>query len=338
MDRHGPENSHLERSFGPTMDQRPPRSPHPDRAPFPCLCALALGVLALAAPRATAADQAQEYVSDLLVFAGSDRDGHVGFILDTNRGRDDGELQAEHFVALFVEGEGWKELEGGGAYPNRSDDVTSLPDSPSFSFVGDLVTGLQVRSAPNDLELRVAPCTVILERSHEGARFEIGEGGGTLTLGSRRIRGRVHHEYCYLPDKNLIVETYPDLFSGGWNGLYAVTADNSPVRLHATGGSLERLLGKTEGFAALSHRAARAERPKFEASRWSQAFGFFKWPGRWRFNWTEGPQALRLDVRLDHYNVLAKWGIGGAALAVARGTITVEGRETEVFGLAQVIR
>jgi len=56
------------------------------------------------------------YVSDYVSFIGEDSQGHVAFALDNNRGRDGESWQAEHFVVLHDEREGWISLQGTGPY------------------------------------------------------------------------------------------------------------------------------------------------------------------------------------------------------------------------------
>ena len=50
------------------------------------------------------------YVSDYFSFIGRDAHGRVAFAIDNNRGRDGDAWQAEHFVALHDEGQGWVEV------------------------------------------------------------------------------------------------------------------------------------------------------------------------------------------------------------------------------------
>ncbi len=60
----------------------------------------------------TAAFARLAYYSDYFSFVGQDEQGWVAFALDTNRGQDGDAYQAEHFIAFFVEGRGWVQLEG----------------------------------------------------------------------------------------------------------------------------------------------------------------------------------------------------------------------------------
>jgi len=58
------------------------------------------------------------YVSDYFSFVGADQHGRVAFALDNNRGRDGEAFQAEHFVVLHDEHEGWTDIAGNGPYDN----------------------------------------------------------------------------------------------------------------------------------------------------------------------------------------------------------------------------
>ena len=83
------------------------------------------------------------YVSDYVSFVGEDDQGRVAFALDNNRGRDGESWQAEHFVVLHDEQEGWVSLQGSGAYENSTHELQTIPPSSFFQIEGIhyLVTG-----------------------------------------------------------------------------------------------------------------------------------------------------------------------------------------------------
>jgi hypothetical protein len=96
-------------------------------------------------PLPTSGDTAStelSYYSDYFSFVGRDEKGLVAFALDTNRGRDGDDYQAEHFVVLHDEHEGWIELKGNGAYPNKTKTLIDIPDSTVFQFGGDKKEGI----------------------------------------------------------------------------------------------------------------------------------------------------------------------------------------------------
>src|SRR5437660_12514124 len=81
------------------------------------------------------------YVSDYFSFVGADQHGRVAFALDNNRGRDGEAFQAEHFVVLHDEHNGWMDVAGNGAYDNLTKELDRIPDSPFFQFAGEPDTG-----------------------------------------------------------------------------------------------------------------------------------------------------------------------------------------------------
>src|SRR5947209_2605822 len=86
------------------------------------------------------------YVSDYFSFVGADSQGRVAFALDNNRGRDGEKYQAEHFVALHDESNGWVEVAGNGRYDNTKKELVRIPDSQSFHFENTPDTGLTITS------------------------------------------------------------------------------------------------------------------------------------------------------------------------------------------------
>ena len=118
------------------------------------------------------------YVSDYFSFIGEDDSGRVVFALDNNRGRDGDAWQAEHFVALHDEQQGWTELAGNGEYDNLGKQVLVIPDSPFFQFQGTPATGITIISLPNDLTLRVDPIPERLSREQDEGRYWMGAWHG----------------------------------------------------------------------------------------------------------------------------------------------------------------
>ena len=80
----------------------------------------------------TLPDTSLLYVSDYVSFVGEDTQGRVAFALDNNRGRDGESWQAEHFVVLHDEHEGWISLQGSGSYENSMHELQSIPPSSFF--------------------------------------------------------------------------------------------------------------------------------------------------------------------------------------------------------------
>src|SRR5207244_4365034 len=82
------------------------------------------------------------YVSDYFSFVGADQHGRVAFALDNNRGRDGEAFQAEHFVVLHDEQDGWMDVAGNGPYDNPKKELARIPDSPFFQFTSATEAGL----------------------------------------------------------------------------------------------------------------------------------------------------------------------------------------------------
>ncbi|HSE57170.1 MAG TPA: hypothetical protein VLA99_00540 [Nitrospiraceae bacterium] len=148
------------------------------------------------------------YVSDYFSFVGRDSRGHVALALDNNRGRDGETYQAEHFVVLHDEKEGWVKLAGNGAYGNKRHELARIPDSTSFQFEGKQEAGLTITSAVNGLLLRIDPLPVRTSRTHERAIVRMGSALAVLTWRDRTIVGRVIYEYLMMPDFNRLTRTY----------------------------------------------------------------------------------------------------------------------------------
>jgi len=109
-------------------------------------------------------------VSDYFSFVGADEQGHVGFAIDNNRGRDGNAYQAEHFYAvLHDEHHGWMQVSGIGRYENTNHALLSIPDSSFFQFVGQPAAGLTITSPVNQLTLRldtIPECLVLADSHH----------------------------------------------------------------------------------------------------------------------------------------------------------------------------
>jgi hypothetical protein len=312
-------------------------------------------------PSAVAQGRALEYVSDFFCFVGGDELGRAVFAFDVNRGRQGERTQAEYFAALWVEGQGWRELEGTGQFRDPEQRFYELPSTATFQLSGWAADGLTVESAANQLGLRVEP-VVRHTRSRRGqAVFSSGSSAGELRLGERRIQGRVSYEYCFLPDRNPLVKTYTDLFGDGYHGLYGVvgaTSSGADLRFHQTGGWLEPLVAARDGFLRRDGSTERIAGASFEIAD-KRLGGFFRWPGRYRVGWSppqpeepgpvppepapEGSAApasapRRLDVALRDRETILNYVFGGVAVAIAEGEL-IQGEQREaVFGLALIVR
>lgn len=289
-------------------------------------------------------DEEISYVSDFLVFAGADADGRVLFAFDANRGNEGEKYQAEHFQRLWVEGEGWSTLPG--EEELAVEDMWELPSSKEWQISGDTAEGFQLACASREFELRTEPLADRTWRELEGDIFSTAAGSATLTIGERELRGHVHHEFCFLVDRNPLVKTYTDLFGDGFHGVYAIVGEGEnvrPFKYHRTGGTLRGLLKRSDGYTPEESASGWSRIPAndFDASDWDLA-GFFSWPGRYAASWAVGEDesALQRSFRLSlrQREVVANYVIAGLAVNVVEGTINLTGKPEPVFGMALIVR
>ena len=277
------------------------------------------------------------YVSDYFSFIGRDCQGHVALALDNNRGRDGESYQAEHFVVLHDEREGWVKLAGNGAYENSRHELARIPDSASFQFEGATKTGLTISSEPNQLTLRIDPLLVRTGHTHEQAIVQMGSAPAVLTWRDRTIVGRVIYEYLIMPDFNRLTRTYWGLWKN-FQGLYVLAEPAGDICLHRQQSErIAALVGHLAGFAVLEGETDVMEQLQVEVLERAFAWGFYRWPTAWRMTWTgrNGPASMTLT--LSDLNTIAGWVIGGFAMGIVRGEISYAGRTTPLYGLAELL-
>ena len=251
------------------------------------------------------------YVSEYFSFVGEDSRGHVAFALDNNRGRDGETWQAEHFVVLHDEQEGWMEIIGNGVYENLNKELLSIPDSPSFQFQGTALTGVTITSSSNKLILSVQPVSERLSRKHKGGQYWMGSAPATLKWAGRTLNGRIIYEYLLIPDFNRLTRTYWGLWDE-YQGFYLSIEDQGDVYLHAQQSEMiAPLVGKLDGFLPL-------------ANKMGYPMDGYK---KFRHNPVESSQ----------FNRIANWVIGGFAMSIVRGEVTREGKVYPVYGLVELI-
>jgi hypothetical protein len=280
------------------------------------------------------------YVSDYFSFAGSDSQGHVAFALDNNRGRDGETYQAEHFVVLHDERQGWVKIDGNGSYENSRRELARIPDSPSFRFEGKLEAGLTITSAANGLTLRIDPLPVRTNRTHEQAIVRMGSASAVLTWRDRAIAGRVIYEYLMMPGFNRLTHTYWGLWKD-FQGLYVLAEPAGDVYLHRQQSQqserIAALVGTLAGFAVLDSETDLMDQLQVEVLERVFAWGFYRWPTAWLVTWTgsKGPASMRLT--LSDRNTIAGWIIGGFAMGIVRGELSYGGHTILLYGLAELL-
>ncbi|MFQ5639927.1 MAG: hypothetical protein ACE5IR_18260, partial [bacterium] len=282
------------------------------------------------------ADLKLAYYSDYFSFVGEDDQGRVAFAIDNNRGRDGETWQADHFVVMHDERRGWFSPKGNGLYPNPDAVLTGIPDSPYFSFKGAPREGLEIRSAVNDLVLKIEPIRENLKREKGLSVFRLGSAAAVLFWEGREIKGRVIHEFLYLPAFNRLSRKYFGVFKD-FHGVYA-TVDGGDLYFHLQKNEvLGALIGLKMGFAVIDGAVFELKDLNLNVKDRTFARGFYRWPTGWegRVRFQNADHAISLD--LQQQNTIANWLIGGFAMGIVTGEIEIDGKKISVYGLGELI-
>jgi hypothetical protein len=277
------------------------------------------------------------YVSDYFSFLGEDGTGHVAFAFDNNRGRDGEAYQAEHFLVLHDERQGWVKLAGNGLFPNTKRELSKIPDSPFFRFHGTPQAGLTITSDVNHLTFQIDPIPERRKHRHNGAATWMGSAPAVLTWNQRTIPGRVIYEYLMLPEFNRLTRTYWGIWKE-FQGFYLLADHSNDVYVHSQlSERIAPLVAKLLGFLAIDGKTESMKDLKVEVLAHDVALGFYRWPTAWRITWTgsKGPQAL--TISLFDRNGIANWIIGGFSMGIIRGELDDAGTTHPVYGLAELI-
>jgi len=277
------------------------------------------------------------YVSDYFSFVGADQHGRVAFALDNNRGRDGEAFQAEHFVVLHDEQDGWMDVAGNGPYDNLKKELDRIPDSPFFQFTGAPEAGLTISSTQNQLTLRIDPIPLRHQRTEDNSRLWMGSASAVLTWQGRTLRGRVIYEHLAMLDFNRLTRTY----FGLWNefqGLYLLLDGTGDVYLHSQQSErLEPVSGKLVGFAVMNEATDYLNDLDVTVVNREFALGFYRWPTEWRITWrgNKGPASMTLS--LSERKGIANWVLGGFSMGIVRGQLSYDGRTWPLYGLAELL-
>ncbi len=277
------------------------------------------------------------YVSDYFSFIGQDSQGHVAFALDNNRGRDGDAYQAEHFVILHDERQGWVRLAGNGRYNNTRKELKAIPDSPFFRFQGRPPAGMTITSDTNQITLHIEPISERTRNIHNGAATWMGSAPAVLTWKGRTIPGRVIYEYVVMPDFNRLTRTYWGMWKE-FQGLYLVADTTGDVYVHSQlSERIAPLVGMLAGFTAFDGHTESMKDLKVDILERNLTWGFYRWPTAWRISWTgpKGPGTLTL--LLSDRNSIANWIIGGFSMGIVRGELDYAGKKHQIYGLAELI-
>ncbi len=283
------------------------------------------------------------YVSDYISFAGADASGRVAFALDTNRGRADGEYQAEHFVAMYDELSGWVDVEGYTDFANDAGVLLGYPSSPYFEFTGAPYALEALRSPSNGLELSIGVLEPRVTESSGTTLFSMASAPATLTWNGRSFDGRLIYEYLAMRDANRLAGSLGDLLgilTGGpdFQGLYLAAGDGD-FYIHDAPASAAASTGNPlMAFRVRGGERVRVDAPEFEVTRFDRGFGFYRWPAEWRVQWRGDCGAAELSVRSIDHETQTNWLTGGFAMRAVEGRISCGAETVPVFGFAELIR
>jgi hypothetical protein len=284
------------------------------------------------------------YVSDYLSFAGRDAAGFVLFALDTNRGRDESEYQAEHFVAMFDEHDGWIDVPGYDAFPNPDGRLHAFPESPFFELTGEPYALATVRSKSMALALTIGAIEERITETDERTVFSLGSGPATLEWNSRQIEGRVIYEYLAMAGENRLARGLGgalDMVTEGPNfqGLYLTTDAGDDLYVHVALSSAASGLGDpVMAFATRNGRSQPIKNLVLDVVDFDPALGFYRWPGAWAVEYDSDCGYVEAALRTRAHDTQANWILGGFAMRAVTGTLTCGARTVSIYGFAELIR
>jgi hypothetical protein len=271
------------------------------------------------------------YYSDYFSFVGADSRGRVAFALDTNRGQDGAEFQAEHFAALHEEHGGWQDVHGSGAFPNPEGTLETIPDSAYFRFTGAPEEGMVIESPQNDLILRIQPVTIHLSRDLKRRFRRMGSAPASLEWGGRMLKGRVIYEFLHYDNWNRLTRRY----WGYWRdfqGFYLVVGDTASeekgdfylASRKARGDRSKKRV--VDGFAVLDRKAIRLQDAEIAVKRRDLALGFYRWPRQWVGQWPAGENKSGIRFRFRRFDrrSFGNWVIGGFAMSIVAGSSLIK--------------
>ncbi len=288
-------------------------------------------------PETELAELKLAYYSDYFSFVGEDEIGKVAFAIDNNRGQDQETWQADHFVVMHDEKQGWLSPKGNGLYPNPEAKMADIPSSEFFSFEGRPKDGVTIQSDVNALVLKIEPIQTALKKEKGLSQFQLGSAKATLKWKGRTIQGRVIHEFLYLPAFNRLSRNYVGVFKD-FHGIYAVIGKNDDFYFHLQKNEVLGLLtGLNLGFVVINGKPYELEtiHPKIKDRRWTK--GFYRWPTGWAGDFKFNDSSHKVSLDLEQKNIIANWVIGGFAMGIVTGEIEIDGNQFPVYGLAELI-
>lgn len=266
------------------------------------------------------------YYSDYFSFVGSDERGYVMLAHDNNRGQDGDSFQADHWIVMYDQHDGWIDVVGSEHYENSSKLLERIPPSKHFVFEGTPQTGISMVSRSNDMEMTVASLPQTLRRENKDGIFWVGGAGAVMHWRGRTLRGRVIFEYLQRHDWNRFTGT----FEANWknfNGLYLLVDRDRDFYVH----SHERdwgsdLTGKLVGMASWGNPAPISSIGFRIAESEAVPEKRFRWPARWDVSFHYDGKDYRLDLHTINRKYVTDWDTGGFAMSIVRGTIETSDR------------
>ena len=291
-------------------------------------------------PNPNDASSTLEYVSDFFSFVGRDKAGRVAFTLDSNRGRDGDNWQAEHLVMLLHdETEGWRDLEGAGPYENKKKSLLAIPDSPYFTFTGNPDRGLSINNSHIDLTLEIEPVINQVSRQSGGSVYRMGSSVAVMKWQGRTLKGRVIHERLEMKNFNRLTRNYFDLWTESY-GLYAWT-DGSPDFLYfhkqVNDTRLTPLVGKLVGYGVFANQGEHLQNLQLTVVDSTQAWGFYQWPKNWKGQWIGRKGRGSIAMNISDLQVISNFILGGLAMGIIEGEITYNGNTRKIYGMAELL-
>jgi len=285
------------------------------------------------------------YYSDYFSFIGLDDRGRVAFALDINRGQDGDEFQAEHFVVLHDETDGWQKLDGNGLFPNPDGRLAIIPDSAHFRFTGLPGTGMAIESPANRLVLKIQSIPMVIDRQYLNDTYRMGSAPATLNWRDRSLMGRVIYEFVHFSNWNRLTRTYVGFWKN-FHGIYLMTVN--PVTkapgdfyLHCQQSNKRKsLVGLVDGFAVIDGSTLHLNETDIRVTSKRPALGFYLWPNSWKGHWQNESNSQRIEfsLRLTERKTFGNWVIGGFAMGIVKGVVSHQGRTLDAYGLGEIIK
>jgi hypothetical protein len=277
-------------------------------------------------------------ITDHIAFIGEDNQGHVVLALSTSRGRDGETYQAEHFVQMHDEEQGWIKVKGNGQYDNVKKELRSMPNSQDFQFQGTAKNGLTVISPSNHFTLTLEPISERISKKTNGGQFWIGSAPAVMQWQNRDLKGRVFYESILLLNFNRLTHLYWDLLAE-FQGFYMSVDGVGDLYLHSQEGELmPPLIGGLNGFLAVQEETEQIQDLQLNTVDFSQGFGFYWWPNKWEAVWSSTNGSGKVQLERSQPNKIVNWLLGGFSMGIIQGEVTYKGQIYEAYGVVELLR